>query len=100
MPPSACWTPTSAGAARRRRGALLRGYLRSYPQLELLDVLYPKSPPLHGDAAAALEFLRNRARSPSLTGLGRLIEAQLPGLERNSGGRRRGAPWCKATASG
>ena len=35
----------------------------------------------HGDAAA-LEFLRETVRGrPSLTGLGRLIEAQLPGLE-------------------
>ena len=60
---------------------LLRGYLRSYPQLELLDVLYPKIAALHGDAAA-LEFLRETVRGrPSLTGLGRLIEAQLPGLE-------------------
>ena len=64
---------------------LLRGYLRSYPQLELLDVLYPKIAALHGDAAA-LEFLRETVRGrPSLTGLGRLIEAQLPETVRERG---------------
>jgi lipopolysaccharide biosynthesis regulator YciM len=60
---------------------LLRGYLRSYPQLELLDVLYPKIAAQHGDAVA-LEFLRDTVRArPSLTGLGRLIEAQQAGFE-------------------
>ena len=61
--------------------ALLTGYLRQYPQLELGDVLYPKIAALSGERAA-LSFLRETVHSqPSLTGLGKLIEAQIGGLD-------------------
>jgi lipopolysaccharide biosynthesis regulator YciM len=57
--------------------ALLRGYLKTFPQLELTDLLYQKVATYEGEAAA-LGFVREAVHArPGLAGVYRLIEAQM-----------------------
>ncbi|TCW32142.1 lipopolysaccharide assembly protein LapB [Gulbenkiania mobilis] len=64
--------------------ALLRGYLRTFPQLELTDLLYQKVATYEGEPKA-LEVLREAVHArPSLAGVYRLIEAQMVELSPES----------------
>jgi lipopolysaccharide biosynthesis regulator YciM len=57
--------------------ALLRGYLKTFPQLELTDLVYQKVVTYEGEAAA-VAFVREAVHArPSLAGVYRLIEAQI-----------------------
>lgn len=60
--------------------ALLKGYLRTFPQLELLDLLYGKVATYEGEAAALLVTRELVHVRPSLAGAYRLIEAQIAEL--------------------
>ncbi len=60
--------------------ALLRGYQKTFPQLELTDLLYQKVATYEGEARA-LEAAREAVHArPSLNGVYRLIESQMDGL--------------------
>ncbi|XLM22972.1 lipopolysaccharide assembly protein LapB, partial [Chromobacterium piscinae] len=60
--------------------ALLRGYQRTFPQLELTDLLYQKIATYEGEAKA-LEGVREAVHArPSLAGVYRMIEAQMDEL--------------------
>ncbi|MCW3481378.1 lipopolysaccharide assembly protein LapB [Neisseriaceae bacterium JH1-16] len=60
--------------------ALLRGYLKTFPQLELTDLLYQKVATYEGEHQA-LDAVREAVHSrPSLAGVYRLIEAQMDEL--------------------
>ncbi|AXK39717.1 lipopolysaccharide assembly protein LapB [Crenobacter cavernae] len=60
--------------------ALLRGYLKTFPQLEITDLVYQKVATYEGEAAA-LDFVREAVHArPSLSGVYRMIEAQLTDL--------------------
>ena len=84
-------TPTSARPRRRRRGAAARLFAQLSAAGTAGRVSTPKSPPCMA-TPPRWSFCAKPARRPSLTGLGRLIEAQLPGLGAGTaGGRRRGA---------
>lgn len=57
--------------------ALLRGYLKTFPQLDIIDLIYQKICTYEGEQPA-LETLREAVQArPSLTGVYRLIEAQI-----------------------
>lgn len=60
--------------------ALLRGYQKTFPQLELTDLLYQKIATYEGEEKA-LEVAREGVHArPSLSGVYRLIEAQMDEL--------------------
>lgn len=60
--------------------ALLRGWLSTFPDLDLVDLLYPRIVALDGDIAA-VDFLRDVLHvHPSLAGLAKLIDARFPTL--------------------
>ncbi|WP_434778879.1 lipopolysaccharide assembly protein LapB [Neisseria sp. Ec49-e6-T10] len=59
---------------------LLIGYCKTFPQLELVDLLYQKTLLLRGENAA-IEVVRESAyRHPTLNNVYRLIEARITGL--------------------
>jgi lipopolysaccharide biosynthesis regulator YciM len=63
--------------------ALLRGYLKTFPQLELTDLLYQKVVTYEGEGGA-VGFVREAVHArPSLAGVYRLIEAQMDELPPN-----------------
>ena len=63
---------------------LLRGWLASYPQLDLVDLLYPRVAQLSGDAEG-LAFLRDTIHAnPSLGGMAKLIDARFASLTPDS----------------
>ncbi len=60
--------------------ALLRGYQKTFPQLELTDLLYQKTAAYEGETKA-LEAARESVHArPTLSGVYRLIEAQMGAL--------------------
>lgn len=60
--------------------ALLRGYQKTFPQLEMTDLLYQKMCTYEGEGPA-LEVVREAVRArPTLSGVYRLIEAQMDAL--------------------
>ncbi|GGY10653.1 lipopolysaccharide assembly protein LapB [Paludibacterium paludis] len=60
--------------------ALLRGYQKTFPQLDLTDLLYQKIATYEGEARA-LEAARESVYArPTLSGVYRLIEAQMTGM--------------------
>ncbi|BEV71831.1 MULTISPECIES: lipopolysaccharide assembly protein LapB [unclassified Paludibacterium] len=60
--------------------ALLRGYQKTFPQLDMTDMLYQKLCSF-GNEAQALESVREAVQArPSLSGVYRLIEAQMDAL--------------------
>ena len=59
---------------------LLIGYCKTFPQLDMIDLLYQKTLQLRGENAA-LEVVRDAVnRKPSLSTVYRLIEARIAGL--------------------
>lgn len=64
--------------------ALLRGFLQTFPELDLIDLLYPRIAQREGDEAA-LDFLRDAVhRRPTLAGMAKLIDARFASLTPDS----------------
>ncbi|HJV07187.1 lipopolysaccharide assembly protein LapB [Paludibacterium denitrificans] len=60
--------------------ALLRGYQKTFPQLELTDLLYQKLATYEGEHEALLAVRETVHARPSLMGVYRLLEAQMEDL--------------------
>ena len=59
---------------------VLTGYMQTFPQLDLINVIYEKTLLLHGENEAAQTAAELVRRKPDLSGVYRLLGLQLSGL--------------------